>query len=485
MAHRTIREKRFLTIIHVATVLSMLLPGAILSLAAVAWPYQLPIVLILVLILIPLYVRFRMDPRVIALSTGLSMALCGWIFTCEHIVTLDNLLGTRFSERLRLGVRLSTYVSKTLHSENLTTREACCGDALTWRYQPGSIHRWTFDCPTCSKPYATVVDPTGYLNGQPALAQSRQIDLFVAGDSVLQGMGAPSALEFVRAELPVRMWNLSIAAYGARQKVNALLTYALSKQPRWLILEFYAGNDLPEAIQDDLCADAGDFRCRYNPVELEWRSAHHPVYSSMAEVRTHIIATLAYYSADNLTLTITGVPADAIKGGVKRALGPFVTGRSSGTARDEVSRTPAAPVVFAKPPFPLREGHWAAYLQAGMAAIEREYRRLWSALESTDIKPTVVLLYSPVKYEVYQGQGLEPLPEMDRTSAFQRTSISAFARTFGWRFLDLTEPLREEVKARQAWLYGVHDQVHLSPEGTVIMASVLAAQLSKVIVPPR
>src|SRR5262245_5877633 len=403
MAHRTIREKRFLTIIHVANVLAMLLAGAILALAAVAWPYQIPIVLILVLIPIVLYVRFRTDPRVIALYTGLSMALCGWILICEHIVTLDNLLGTRFSERLRLGVRLSTYVAKTLHPENLTTRETCCGDALTWRYQPGSIHRWTFDCPTCSKPYATVVDPTGYLNGQPALAQSRQIDLFVAGDSVLQGMGAPSPLELVRAELPVRMWNLSIAAYGARQKVNALLTYALSKQPRWLILEFYAGNDLPEAIQDDLCADSRDFRCRYNPVELEWRSAHHPVYSSMADVRTDVIGTLAYYSADNLTLTISGVLADAIKGGVKRALGIFVTRRSSDRARGGVSKSPVSPV-FAKPPFPLREGQWGAYLQAGMAAIEREYRRLWSALESTGSKPTVVLLYNPVKYEVYQRQ---------------------------------------------------------------------------------
>ena len=179
----------------------------------------------------------------------------------------------------------------------------------------GILYRATFDCATCNEPYEVRVDETGYLNQQPDLMQShQQIDLFLAGDSVLQGMGVPSVVEGLRAQLPLRMWNLSIQAYSPRQKINALIAYALPKQPRWLIVEFYAGNDLPEEIRNDVCESMGDFRCRYSETEVRRRLAQHPVYRTIFDIDaapTDIFATFADYATHNLTLATTRYLIDA------------------------------------------------------------------------------------------------------------------------------------------------------------------------------
>jgi hypothetical protein len=196
---------------------------------------------------------------------GLSVGLLGWILICEHVVTIDNVFGSQISKHLTLGLRLQSYVAEALHTPDRIYLEPCCGDPLTWRYRPGSTYRKTFDCVTCSDPHEIVVDGTGYLNQPAGLWHShQQIDLFLAGDSVMQGHGVPSVLEWIRTQLPLRMWNLSIAGYSARQKVNALLTYALPKQPTWLIVEFYSGNDLFEEVRNQLCDGLGNFQCQYN-----------------------------------------------------------------------------------------------------------------------------------------------------------------------------------------------------------------------------
>ena len=128
--------------------------------------------------------------------------------------------------------------------------QECCGDSLTYNLKPGSIYTETYDCDECNQRYEVVADETGYLNRQIGLVKNAdRIDLFLAGDSVMQGMGVPGVLEFVKDRIPGTMWNLSMAGYGPRQKVNAAMTYALPKKPRWLILEFFSGNDVTDAIE--------------------------------------------------------------------------------------------------------------------------------------------------------------------------------------------------------------------------------------------
>jgi hypothetical protein len=471
-------------IIHSVNVSALLLGGVILLLTAVSRSYQL-IILLPVLGLLVVYWRFRMNPPVVAWYFGMAMALLGWILICEHIVTIDNVLGTQISRRLSLGLRLQSYVLATFQTPDRMYLEPCCHDSLTWRYRPGSRHRSTFDCPTCNEPYEILVDETGYLNRQRDLMQRhQQIDLFLAGDSVLQGFGVPSVLESIRTQIPLRMWNLSIAGYGPRPKINALITYALPKRPQWLIVEFYAGNDLADAILDDACNSLGDFRCRLNGVEIRRRLAQHPVYHTIFDLPSDVFARFADATAENLTLATTRFLMDAMKAALQERLraGSLPPSPSHG-AVDEFHNTMIGTPAWS--PVAVRESQWLAYLKVGMGLVQQQYERLWATLEGIDPKPTVILLYNPSPYEIYGGMWVDPIPEADKTSAFQRAELSAFARTHGWRFLDLTEPLRQEVRARQAWLYGRYDKSHWSPQGTALVADVLGPELQKIITPRK
>jgi hypothetical protein len=463
-------------IIHVVNVVALLLGGLILLLTAVARAYQL-VVLLPVLVLLVLYWRLRTKPQVAAGYFGLSIGLLGWILVCEHIVTIDNVFESQISKSLSLDFRLGSYVDTTLHTKARRYLEPCCNDPLTWHYQPGSLYRTTFDCATCNEPYEVRVDETGYLNRHLGLMQShQQIDLFVAGDSVLQGMGVPSVIEALQAQLPVRMWNLSIQAYGPRQKISALIAYALPKQPRWLIVEFLAGNDLHEAIRDDVCESMGDFRCRYNLREVRQRLAQHPIYPTIFEVSaapTDMFATFADVTTHNLTLATTRYLIDALKDAIKTTYREHAAPAASPPVGERVTGFE----------FKVRQGQWHTYLQAGMALTQNTYERLVTQMERMEHPPTVILLYHPTPYEVYREIWQNPDSKADQTSAWLRETLSNFAQAHGWRFWDLTEPLRQEVQARHVWLYGEYDRSHLSPHGTAVVAAVMAAELENIIAP--
>jgi hypothetical protein len=258
----------------------------------------------------------------------------------------------------------------------------------------------------------------------------------------------------------------------------ALLTYALPKSPSWLVVEFYAGNDVPEAIRDDVCQRGGDFRCRYNDPEVQRRLAHHPIYPTIFNVRTDVWARLADYSLENLTLATTRYLTDAMKGAIKQRLAVLFHAAPSHDAAHKFSHTKLS---MGGPPVPVREGQWLAYVQAGIAATQQQYERLGAALEGREYKPTVILLYNPAPYEVYRGMGMEQNPRAEQMYPFQREALCAFAHTHGWHFLDLTEPLRGAVRGGEVWLYGYYDQSHWSPQGTAIVADVFAAELLKIV----
>jgi hypothetical protein len=139
--------------------------------------------------------------------------------------------------------------------------------------------------------------------------------------------------------------------------------------------------------------------------------------------------------------------------------------------------------LVAGPPAPVRAGQWRAYGPAGLAVTEHQYERLWPRLHRMAPPPTVILRYNPAPYEGYRGTRLAPHARAEQRSAVQRAALRAFAHTHGWRFLELTEPLREVVQAGAVWLYGGSDQSHWSPQGIPMVAAVLAAKLVDIIAP--
>jgi hypothetical protein len=133
--------------------------------------------------------------------------------------------------------------------------------------------------------------------------------------------------------------------------------------------------------------------------------------------------------------------------------------------------------------YKVRQGQQLAYLNAGLALTQQSYERLVTKLDGMVQRPTVILLYNPTAYEIYREMWVDPDPEADLTSAFLRDALGAFAHKQGWRFLDLTEPLGRRVQASKVWLFGRYDKGHWSHDGTAVVASVLAVELMKILVP--
>src|SRR5207253_11395592 len=159
-------------LLHIVNVSALLLGGMLLLLTAISRAYEL-LVLVPVLALLVVYGRLRQHPSVVAWYSVMALTLFGWILLCEQMVLMDKVLGTHISRNWRLGVRLETYVLRTLYPTEQRDLEGCCNDPLTWHYRPGSRHRATFDCPsgtatcdcpTCQASYEVTVDETGYLN---------------------------------------------------------------------------------------------------------------------------------------------------------------------------------------------------------------------------------------------------------------------------------------------------------------------------------
>jgi hypothetical protein len=234
--------------------------------------------------------------------------------------------------------------------------------------------------------------------------------------------------------------------------------------------------------------------------------AHHPFYATIFDVRTDGWARVADYTTENLTLAMTHYLLDTMKGVMKQPLTTLGNATPSHEAAAQFSpprllleagspapvreRPPAITQIALTPwylaggkgsPAPVREGQWLTYVHAGMAQTQHQYERLGAALAGLAHPPAVILLYNPSPNEVYRGMGMEVLPWADQKSAIQREALRAFAHTQGWCFLDLTEPLHGAAQGGEVWLYGRSDQSHLSPQGTAIVADILAAELLKTV----
>jgi hypothetical protein len=458
-------------------VVALVALAAIVTAAGVVRIYQLVILLPVLVIIVVSYWRLRTHPTAVACCLGVSFALLGWIFLCENIVRIDNALGTQVLRKLILGPRLMAYAAE--HISGAKVFQECCNDSLTYNLKPGSIYRETYDCNECNPRYEVVVDETGYLNRQGGLLKNNdRIDLFLAGDSVMQGIGVPGVLEFVKDEIPVTMWNISMAGYGPRQKVNAAMAYALPKKPRWLIVEFFSGNDVTDAIESEVCCGNGNFRSVMNKLRIRRRLSSNPVFASMVSVSMERFELFDDYVEESLTLAMSRYSIDRLKSLLRPTLVP--TDYST-----EYSAVPskAQPLVVSVPAttdYYLKPGQRLQWAQAGMIETHKQYRRLVARIAELETKPVVILLYDPAGYEIYRDILVDRQPEYDQVCEFQIEAQRAFAEANGWRFIDLTSPLRTKLDKNTFWIYGRHDSTHWSHQGTAFVAKAMAEELRKV-----
>jgi hypothetical protein len=462
-------------LIHVLSVAGLLVLGAILLMSSVFRLYQFVALVSVLLAAMVVYWRFRSTPNVIAVYFALAVAVAFWILLCENIVAVDNILGTHISTNLPVGFKLQAYIGD--HLNVLTRRRLfrpCCNDSMTYNLKPGSRHLETYDCDTCNEPYEVTVDETGYLNQQAGLWNaSDQIDIFVAGDSVLQGVGVPSVIESVRTRTSLKIWNLSLSGYGPRDKVNALLTYALPKHPRWLVVDFYSANDPTDCMDDEACEKFRDFRCKFSRPELRRQMLEHPIYGVLVNTESSQFQVFDYYAEHSLTLAVTKHATDRIKSQLKQGLArePYHSNASSPEQRAVDIAHPGQTTV------PIRSGHLGDWVKAGLNLAHKNYKRLAAEIAQSEHKPSVILLYNPSAYEIYSDILVKPNPLYDELGAFQLSAQRDFAKRHGWTFVDLMEPLRRKLKSTKAWIYGRHDGAHWSRAGTIIVTEVLTAEL--------
>lgn len=408
-----------------------------------------------------------------------------WILICENIVTIDNRLGTEVSTHLNLGSRLQSYMDANLSTTRRhRTLEKCCDDPLSFHLKPGSKHSQRCDGDTCNDRYEVVADETGYLNRKIGLTQNDHmpIDIFVAGDSVLQGIGMPSVLESVQELIATKIWNLSLGNYGPRQKINALITYALPRRPRWVVVEFYSGNDVSDAIEYDLCERVGDFRCAFNDFEVRREIFAHPIYRTLAVESESMIHTFDYYAENYFNIAITRHTIHTTKDIIRKKIRDWSNRSPARNGNNDNFKTPNE--ILARPAgasVEFRPGKLLDWVKAGMAVTHNYYEHLITKMAETERPPTVILIYNPSGYEIYRDILLPGDSELDSVAAFQFEAQRSFTNQHGWLFLDLTEPLRDEVKESKTWIYGPRDGVHWSHKGTAIVARILARELLRVV----
>jgi hypothetical protein len=188
------------------------------------------------------------------------------------------------------------------------------------------------------------------------------------------------------------------------------------------------------------------------------------------------------YVQDSFTLAVSRYLVGELKGAVKATI--------QSTHDDSLpAQNPMQPgekrfslVELSRPGVPefVLAGKQAEWMRAGMMLTYREYDKLREAISKMESLPIVILLYNPAAYEIYRATRVDPNEETDRASEFQRQALRAYAHQKGWRFVDMTESLQDEVNRTGSWIYGQYDRVHWSEEGTKVVASVLAKKLMQV-----
>lgn len=330
-------------------------------------------------------------------------------------------------------------------------------DPLFWIKQPGFVDTDEFEHGTRDtsgrprwKPYSTTVDETGYLNlNRGAYANSDRIEMFFAGSSAIQGRGMPSVVESLKQLDHAPIWTLALASYSPRQKVGALLEFALPKHPRTLLLDFTAG-DSNHAVENEACtARHADYTTLFDLKEMRRVLRETEPYRSMLEEPSQSIGGWLSEHSIFYNLIQTGPASRRAAALAGTAIAPDLPWMvPPGYTRIDVARNARL-----------------EWFRRGMELSLAEYRRLLAAVDRGAVQ--VVIVYNPVSYEVYRNVLPASLVDdiSDQISNAGRTTLREFCAKNKVTFWDLTEPFRA-IAATRRDLFGKSDGGHWTPAGT-------------------
>jgi len=329
---------------------------------------------------------------------------------------------------------------------------------------------------TCT---SMATDEDGFLNKPPVRGEF--FDIVVAGDSFSMSTGNANWVARVGELTSRRTLNLGVPHWGTAQEVLAVRAYGLPKHPHQVVLAYFGGNDLGDAVTYERRRASG----------LSWRDLG---FRQLRESKGSLVSPF---------LPLTGLLAQELKA----SLGSRLRGRRP---------APVYPVCVKISGRPIRLAFYEPYvstLTCTRSEIEssRNFRLVVAALrllqgEARAAGVPVLVAYLPSKEQVYLplilaepsvaavlqgfrrlGKGpsgeLTPLSEPLDAGAVrhsmddQARSMDHVVRDLGFDFLDLTDAFRQEA-ARGMELYNLVD-THWNDAGHELAARVVAAHLGR------
>ncbi len=418
--------------------------------------------------------RFWRNERMLLVLVSLLLSTLGFGVAAENLLSLEQIFGFRISNKLELSPRLIEWATaRSAYRTN--TWQQFGNDPMFYRRQPGSLYRERYDYRNVGMEYQAVVDSVGYRNDDRDLyTREPAIEMFIAGDSVMEGVGTPGVIEEIKSTLPFRVYSLSIGSYSPRQKVEALKIFGLPKRPKWLVVEFYAGNDASEIIEDEACAKLKrDYRCRFDFTLIASGLSNDEKYQSLGAFGDfdRLMGRVREVRSDSLTL--------AVGTGVARKFRRLVNER---TGHQKMVRLDGEAITF--PGFthfqiyPERHLDW---ITRGLDLTLQVYDGLLEATRNTGAR--VVILYNPTSYEIYREvlRARDTDATSDAISRYQRESLRDYARGRELGFCDLTVEFRRLVANGSRGIFGDYDGTHWSHTGRRLAAKIIYTCLAELV----
>jgi hypothetical protein len=405
-------------------------------------------------------------PSALLLPVSILLCLIGFTLAGENLLTIERILGFQISNKLTLNSRLTDWANANAIYRTKTW-EQFGDDPLFYRLQPGSVYRERYDYRTHDKEYQTIVDDQGFLNGDRSYyTRDRVIDMFIAGDSVMQGIGMPGVIEEIRPRVPFTVYSLSTASYSPRQKVEAQKLFALSKKPKWLVVEFYSGNDASEMIEDEICEKLKqDYRCRFDAAIMARGLSMDPAYASFGNYGDFgpLMNLAREVRSNSMTLALaTGIAQKA-----RRVIAPHGENETQIRLDAEAITLPGFTHYQIAP---TRHLEW---IQRGLRSTLQTYDTLVDAMGERNAQ--LLILYNPTSYEIYRNilPQLDIDPIADQISRTQVEALRGYASTKDLRFCDLTPAFQAAVRNGARKMFGLTDGTHWSPEGTKVAGKLI------------